>query len=346
MELKLAFIGFGNVAREFARMLKGRALLLNKTYDLRWRTTAIATHRHGTIITDTDINLMEAIERVENHKQLSGIAHALALPDSEELIRRCDADIIFETTPLSALDGEPASTYIRQAISRGIHVVTANKGPIACAFQELKTLAERHQVKFHFEGTVMDGTPVFNLQRIGLPATEILGFSGVLNSTTNVILSAMEAGRSFAEGLQEAQHLGIAEANADYDIDGWDAGVKALALANVFMQARLHPRKLSPTGIRGVTQEMVQSARAAGKVIRLIARAERNHGQVEIRVAPEAVDAHSFFGALQGTSSALSITTDLMGEISIVEHHPRLTQTAYALLSDMVSIHQQLVGKF
>ncbi|MEW6127796.1 MAG: homoserine dehydrogenase [Acidobacteriota bacterium] len=346
MQLKLAFIGFGNVAREFARLLASRQTLLNEIYGVQWRTTGIATHRHGSIITDSDIDLMEATERVERHHQLSGISDITEITDAEELIQRADADIIFETTPLSPLDGEPATTYIRAALRLGIHVITANKGPIACAYHELQSLAEKQAAKFHFEGTVMDGTPIFNLHRFGLPATEILGFSGVLNSTTNVILSAMEAGSTFAEGLLEAQQLGVAEANADYDIDGWDAGVKAIALANVLMNAELHPRNLSPTGIREVTLKAVQSARAAGKTIRLIARAERRGEKVEIQVAPEITNVGSLFATLQGTSSALSITTDLMGEISLVEHHPKLRQTAYALLSDMLSIHRQLSGKF
>jgi homoserine dehydrogenase len=240
------------------------------------------------------------------------------------------------------LDGEPAATYIRQAFKRGFNVVTANKGPIACAYQELKALAAKHSVKFRFEGTVMDGTPIFNLQEYCLPATEITGFAGVLNSTTNVILTGMEAGRSFAESLEEAQKLGIAEANADYDIDGWDAAVKAVALANVLMNAAIHPRDISPQGIRGLSLDQLNQARQAGKVMRLITRAAASLQGVKITVAPEAVPRQAIFGNLQGTSNALLLQTDLMGELVIVENHPGITQTAYALLSDMIRICQEL----
>jgi homoserine dehydrogenase len=223
-------------------------------------------------------------------------------------------------------------------MEHGIHVVTANKGPIACAYRELKTLAERHKVKFRFEGTVMDGAPVFNLKEYCLPAAQIISFAGLLNSTTNVILTGLEAGHSFAESLAQAQRLGIAEANADYDIDGWDAAVKAVALANVLMNADIHPKDVSPTGIRNVTSEELKQAREAGKAIRLLARAESSMQGVKVVVAPETVSPDSLFGNLQGTSNALLIHTDLMGELAIVENHPGITQTAYALLSDLIRI--------
>jgi homoserine dehydrogenase len=188
----------------------------------------------------------------------------------------------------------------------------------------------------------MDGAPVFNLMHYCLPATQVLSFAGVLNSTTNIILSGMEAGRSFADCLEQAKQLGIAEANSDYDIDGWDTAVKAVALANVFMNADLHPQKISPCGIRSISNVDVQTTRHRGKSIRLIGRAHAEGQNVKITVAPEEVDADSLFASLRDTSSALTIKTDLMGELSIVEHRPLLQQTAYALLSDMLQIHREL----
>lgn len=341
MELKLAFAGFGNVAREFARLLESRQLLLAQTYDLSWQVTGIATGRHGCIIANSGIDLSEVLQRLESRESLAGLPNTSETSDALSLIETCEADVLFETTPLSPMDGEPAATYIRKALERGIHVVTANKGPLACAYSELKTLAENHQVKFRFEGTVMDGAPIFNLQEYCLPAAQVTSFAGVLNSTTNVILTRMEAGQSFTESLAETQRLGIAEANADYDIDGWDAAVKAVALANVLLNAKLHPKDISPTGIRDISVDDLQQARQSGKAIRLLARAESTLQGVKIVVAPEAVPRDSLFGNLQGTSNALVIHTDLMGELAIVENHPGITQTAYALLSDMIRIRQE-----
>ncbi len=338
MELKLAFVGFGNVAREFARILDSRKDLLAAKYGLSWRTTGIATGKHGCVISNSTIDLKDVLQRIENGASLVGLPDTSEISDALSLIEHCDADILFETTPLSPMDGEPAATYIRKAFERSMSVVTANKGPIACAYRELKTLAENHKVNFRFEGTVMDGAPIFNLQEYCLPATQVTNFAGVLNSTTNVILMGMETGQSFAESLAEAQRLSIAEANADYDIDGWDATVKAVALANVLMNAEIHPKDVLPIGIRNISFEELNQARETGKAIRLVARAESSLQDVKISVEPETVSRDSLFGNLQGTSNALVIHTDLMGELAIVENHPGITQTAYALLSDMIRI--------
>jgi homoserine dehydrogenase len=343
MELKLAFAGFGNVAREFARLLLSRQQLLAEQYGLTWQIKGIATKTAGCITSDASLPLRDVMQRLESKNRLEGLPDTLAVKDTESFIEACDADILFETTPLNHTDGEPAATYIRKAFKRGINVVTANKGPIACAYQELQALAENHRVQFRFEGTVMDGLPIFNLQEFCLPAITVRGFSGILNSTTNYILTGMEAGRPFAECLIEAQRLGIAEANADYDLDGWDAAVKAVALANVLMDAGLHPRDVRPQGIRGINNYEIAKAREEGKAYRLVASARRTFGSgVQLEVAPQLVAFDTPFFNCKGTSSLLILDTDLMGEIALLEIHPRLTQTAYALLSDMIRIHEKM----
>lgn len=340
-ELKLAFIGFGNVTREFARILLSRQDSLAEAYCLAYRTVGIATGRHGMVLSSSGysgIDLHAALSILESGGSLTQLEDVTEVNHSLQFISHCDADIIFETTTLSPLDGEPAATYIHHALQKGIHVVTANKGPIACAYQELKTLAQTHNVAFRFEGTVMDGLPVFNLYEYCLNGARITGIFGVVNSTTNTILTGMEAGLTFEQGLLEAQRLGIAEANADYDIDGWDAAVKMVALANVLLDAQLHPREISPQGIRSLQPSDLEKARQRRSAIRLIGRATRSDTGVQIGVAPEEVAAHSLFGTLQGTSNALTFQTDLMGEISLLEENPGITQTAYALLSDMLRI--------
>jgi homoserine dehydrogenase len=199
-------------------------------------------------------------------------------------------------------------------------------------------LASRHGVGFRFEGTVMDGTPVFNLVNSCLPGVRVLGFSGVLNSTTNLILTGMESGQSFEESLAEAQRLGIAEADAAYDIDGWDAAVKAVALANVLMDSASRPADVDRKGIRAVKVEDLKSAATAGMALRLVARGKQTPNGVKLTVALEEVPASSVLGSVRGTSNALVLETDLMGDIAIVETDPGVEQTAYALLSDMISI--------
>jgi homoserine dehydrogenase len=342
MELRLAFIGFGNVARAFARILTTRAGELFKEYGLRCKTVAIATGTHGCVTSKDEFDLSEAVSCFERGNPVTELPGCEPADDSHAVLNQCSADVAFETTPLDIDSSEPAITHIRAALTRGLHVITANKGPIAFAYSELKSLAERHNVQIRFEGTVMDGIPIFNLVELCLPGARILGFSGVLNSTTNLILTGMEAGQSFEESLAEAKRRGIAEANADYDVDGWDAAVKAVALANVLMNAEARPAGVERSGIGDVSIKDVEAAAASGKVIRLVARADRSANGVDLVVRPESLPRASLFGSLAGTSNALVIKTDLMGEIAVVENDPGVDQTAYALLSDLIVVHKSM----
>jgi homoserine dehydrogenase len=342
MELRLAFIGFGNVARAFAGMIAKQRSALELDYGLRFRTTAIATANHGCITSSFEIDLVEAAECIGRGGNLAEISDSIALTDALSTIKSCDADILFETTPLNAFDGQPAIDHIRTGFERGFHVITANKGPIAFAYDELKSLAAECGASFRFEGTVMDGAPVFNLVEDCLPGVRVLGFSGVLNSTTNLILTGIESGISFEESLAEAKSRGIAEADADYDIDGWDAAVKAVALANVLLNAHALPQDVVREGVRNVDNDAVNKAARSGMAVRLVARGSRSVDGVKLTVAPEMVPIASLLGSVSGTSNVLAIETDLMGEIAIVENDPGVEQTAYALLSDMLRICKQI----
>jgi homoserine dehydrogenase len=336
MELKLAFLGFGNVARAFVRLLDDRRRLLETQYDLNVTTTAIATARHGCITSRIPIDLNIASARVERGESLTSLPSISVVRDAPAMIESCDADIVFDTTPLDPVAGEPAVSYIRSALMRGISVVTANKGPIAYAYRELRDLASNKGASFRFEGTVMDGAPVFNLVERCLPGVRVLGFSGVLNSTSNLVLTRMEDGISFESALDEARTLGIAEANADFDIDGWDAAVKTVALANVLMNEDARPAEVARRGIRGVTLADVQTARDKGYAVRLIARACRTDEGLKMSVSPETLPRSSPLATATGTTNVLLIETDLMGELCIIENNPGVAQTAYALFSDMI----------
>ncbi|MFL6275822.1 MAG: homoserine dehydrogenase [Blastocatellia bacterium] len=338
MEQRLTFIGFGNVARAFARILAERRARLETEYDLTTRTTGIATARHGCILA-SEIDLCEAAECVERGQSLTTLPGVVAVDDVFSVIAQCEADVIFETSPLNPMTGEPAASHIRRALARSLHVVTANKGPLAFAYHELRSLAADKGVQFRFEGTVMDGAPVFNLVSSCLKGVQILGFSGLLNSTTNIILSGMEAGQSFDEALSDAVRRGIAEADADYDIDGWDAAVKAVALANVLMHADARPMDVARQGIREITVKQLRQASDQGGAIRLLARGERTARGVRLSVAPEALPLNSPLGAARGASNAVTLKTDLMGELTITEDDPGVEQTAYALLSDLLRIY-------
>lgn len=177
----------------------------------------------------------------------------------EEFLDRAKSEIVAEITTLNPASGEPALSHIRAAFRRNRHVITANKGPIAHAYAALREEAKAAGVEFRFESTVMDGVPIFNMVRNNLPGVKVLGFTGALNSTSKVVVAAMREGRSMQAGIEEARRLGITEADARYDIDGWDSAAKAALLANVLMDARITPQDVDRRGIGRLTPERVRS---------------------------------------------------------------------------------------
>jgi homoserine dehydrogenase len=245
--------------------------------------------------------------------------------------------VLVEVTPLDPRRGEPAITHVRLALDRGLHVVTANKGPVAFAWRRLRALAARRHRLFLHEGAVMDGVPVFNLVERCLPGARVLGFRGTLNTTSNHILSRLEAGDTFDAALREAQFRGIAEADAGNDIDGWDAALKGCALANALMGAAVSPGSVPRRGIRGVTCSRARGALRRGRRLRLVVRGSRQDGRVRVSVRPERLPlGDPLAGA--GPDAALILQTDVMGEFGVFERGMSLDQTAYALLSDLVTV--------
>jgi homoserine dehydrogenase len=249
------------------------------------------------------------------------------------------ADVLFEATSLSVKDGEPAATHIRAALEHGAHAITANKGPIVHAYRELRDLAKARGKKFLFESTVMDGVPIFSLFE-QMPTVHVQGFHGIVNSTTNVILSEMEEGLTFDEALGKAQALGIAETDATHDIDGWDAAVKTAALITVLMDIPVRLEDIEREGIRDLTPQALRNARRDGWPFKLVCRAQRvgqgaNAG-VEATVAPEKVLLTSPLGKITGSSSYLYFETDIFPGLAMTEENPGLYATAYGLLADFV----------
>jgi homoserine dehydrogenase len=358
----LVLVGFGNVGRRFVRLLGERARELGAGRGLDWRVVAIATRRHGAARDLAGIDTSRALSTVEAGGRLDGLDAPASFPgpvgplpsSGAAFIEQVAAGwraagsrralVVVETTLLDISAAQPATDHVRAALSGGAHVVTANKGPVAFAYEELAAVARSVRRAFLFEGAVMDGIPIFNLVRETLPAVHIRGFSGVVNSTTNYIITAMENGRDFAESLAEMQAAGIAEADASLDVDGWDAAAKAAALANVLMGARLTPHRVERSGIGHLTSADVMAAVAGGRRFKLVARGERRDGRVVVRVAAEELPATHLFATLRDQQNALLFDTDLLGEFSVVQLGGGLTQTAYALLSDLVAVSRWAGG--
>lgn len=347
-EIALALIGFGHVGQRFARLLDEVADRL----DFDWRIVAIATRHHGSVVQADGVDVGRAIAMMDQSQSLDRLDPAPGERSGIDVIRQVTdllADeaaegrlVVVETTVLDIDRGEPAVAHVRAALEGQAHAVTANKGPAAFAYHELEALAESVDRVFFFEGAVMDGVPVFNLVRETMPAITIEGFRGVINATCNYILSELERGKQFDQALAEMQARGIAEANPAHDIDGWDAAAKAAALVNALMGSAITPHHVTRAGIGDVTGADAREALSRGRRIRLVASASRQGGKVRARVEPEVLDRHDPLAVLEDLDNALYLNTDLLGQVGIVQRSGGLTQTAYALLSDLARISQRL----
>jgi homoserine dehydrogenase len=332
VEFRLCLIGFGNVGRELMTLIDRKRDEIRSRYDLDLRIVGIATGRHGVVMNR---------DGIDGHTAIGDWSRLLQtmppLPDSLTLIRECGADAMIEMTPIDRDTGRPAIDHIEAALNAGQHAITANKGPLAHAYRRLRDLAASQGKALLFEATVMDGFPIFNLYRECLPATKVMGFRGVLNSTTNLILTRMEEGMSFDDALKHAQAIGIAETDPGNDIDGWDSAVKVTVLCNVMMDADIRPPQVDRTGIRSITSEQIQSVLRQGKKIRLICSAEWRNGQLATRVAPEEVSADDAAYRLHGTTSGISIRTDTLNQLTLLETAPTPAQTAFGVLADVIA---------
>ena len=264
------------------------------------------------------------------------LAEQSASNDVCSWLRLAKADVLFEATSLSPGDGQPAIDHIRAALEAGAHAITANKGPIVHAFEELSSLAVSKGRRFLFESTVMDGVPIFALYRDNLPLVHLHGFRGILNSTTNVVLSGMEDGLSFADSLAKAQQIGIAETDPTNDIDGWDAVVKVAALIRVLMGVPIRLEEIQREGIGKLSGEAVRAARADGKPYKLVCRARRTDEGVTASVGPVQVPLSDPLAWVAGTSSMVYFETDIFPGLAIAENNPGLEATAYGMLADFV----------
>jgi homoserine dehydrogenase len=336
-DIRVALVGFGNVGRRFAEQLRGPYARPLAAAGARVRVTGIATARHGIAIDPHGLDLGRALRLATKGRPLDPLHRGRRLSEVRDFIDHVPADVLLELTPLDPRSGEPAVAHVRQALGRGLHVVTANKGPVAFALRPLGALAARNERLFLHEGAVMDGTPVFNLAARCLRGARIASFRGTLNSTTNLVLSRMEEGLTASAAVKEAQRLGIAEADPRNDLEGWDAAVKGCAIANGLMGASVRPRQVRRRGIAGLTALDARRAVRAGTRLRLVVRGVRQGRRVRVSVAPERIP---FGDPLSGSGpdAALLLETDLMGEIGVFERGATVDQTAYALLSDLLEI--------
>jgi len=339
-QISLALLGFGNVGQAFANLLLSKKKLINEEYLIDFIVTGIYTGHHGYAINYSGINLPRALEIINNGANLKVISEYQSENfDVENFIHSCSAEFLIESTPLNQYDGQPALSYVKNALNSGKHVVTANKGPVVYGYKELLKVAQQVGKAFYFESSVMDGAPIFSLFREALPAIDVIGAKGILNSCTNYLLDQMYDGMSLDLAVDQAKAIGITETDPSADIDGWDASVKLSAISTVIFGIPLTPHQIDRTGIRSITQEMISEARSEGKKWKLVCSVKRKDKNILYAVVkPEKIDSSSPFYNITGTSSFVQFETDMLPGLGIVESNPGPQTTAYGMLADVLNI--------
>jgi homoserine dehydrogenase len=347
MSTKLAFIGFGTVGQGLAEILRDKSDVLRAQYGFKAQVVAISDSIKGAVYHPDGLDVHTALTIVQQKGSLNDYPEAPGLVrgwDSLTTIRNSNADTIVEVAWTDLETGEPAISHVRAAFESAKHVVTSNKGPVALAYQELKNLADKYDLQWGIEGTVMSGTPALRLAQTALAGCRITQIRGILNGTTNFILTQMEGGATYADALAEAQRLGYAEADPTADVEGHDALGKLLILAAVVMGTPLSSETVACQGISHLTPEDVKHAQAEGKRWKLIAQIRREGSQLEASVGPQAIPQAAPLASVRGATNAITYVTDLLGEITLVGPGAGRPETGFALLADLLDIHREQQG--
>ena len=336
--MQLIVVGPGTVGASFSRIVTERADWLRREYGLVPRILAIIDSK-GAMITPNGASAKEIIEFHAKHLVSNGKTIGRPGATVVEVLEDVEADVLMEFTPTNINTGQPGLGHIEAAMKKGLSVVTTNKGPLAVAMPALLELAEYKHVEFRFSGTVGGGTPVLQLAKECLDGNRILSVEGVLNGTTNYILTRMhDAGVSLNEALAEAQRLGYAEADPRMDIDGLDTAAKLVILNNWAMGGRLSISDVAVEGISGVTATSVEEAKRQGGAVKLLGSAIGS----EASVKPQAIPSTSPL-CVTGTLNAVSLKTELAGTVTLTGHGAGGTQTAAAALRDLIDIKRTLL---
>ncbi len=342
MKFKLAFIGFGVVGQGLAEILHRKEEELKERYDFEFEVLAISDVGLGSIYNEEGLDLGKILELVEDDKNISDYPDGETGYDSLETITDTEADTIIEVTFTDMETGGPALEHVRTALKEGKHVVSTNKGPVAQEVNDLLKLADKHDVQYKFEGTVLSGTPAINLAMKNLAGCEINEIKGIVNGTTNYILSKMEEGMGYEEALEKAQKLGYAEADPTGDVEGIDAQGKTLIMSNTVMGAEMELDDVERKGITEITKKDIQEAKKEDKRWKLIAHSKKTENGVEAKVAPEKISLEHPLAGVMGPTNAITFSTDHLGEVTIVGPGAGKEETGYALLVDLLSINDDL----
>jgi homoserine dehydrogenase len=342
MIFKLAFIGFGTVGQGLCEILLEKKELLAEKYDFHYSVVAISDIVKGSVYDKNGLDLKKILDLVKSGKKLDEYPGGVKGLDSLSTIKETNADTIVEVTFTDVKTGEPALTHIKTALNAGKNVVSSNKGPVIKDVLGLLEIAESNSVRYGFEGVVLSGTPVLNLSKYTLAGNKITGFKGILNGTTNYILTRMEEGMSYDVALKKAQELGYAEANPTGDVEGWDALGKVVILSNVVLGKNLSWEDVERRGITEISPEDIEKAKNEGKRWKLIGSAiVQKDGSIKARVWPEKLPLNDPLAGVGEAINALTFYTDELGSVTIVGPGAGRRETGFALLIDLLEINRK-----
>ena len=342
MDFKIAFIGYGTVGQGLTEILLEKQRLLEEKYDFRCSVVAISDLFKGSVYDENGLDMKKVLEIVKSGKKLDEYPSGKKGMDSLSTIKDTVADTIIEVTFTDVKTGEPALTHIKAALQAGKNVVSTNKGPVVKQIAYILDLAEKNNASYGFEGVVLSGTPVINLVKYTLAGNKINSFKGILNGTTNFILTKMEEKMSYEDALKKAQELGYAEADPSGDVEGFDALGKVVILTNVVLGKKITWEDVKRKGITDITVKDIESAKKEGKRWKLIGSAEiKSDGSVEAKVWPEKLPFSDPLSGIGGATNALTFSTDELGPVTIVGPGAGRRETGFALLIDLLEINRK-----
>jgi len=340
MKHRLIFIGFGVVGQGLTEILINKKDFLKKKHGFEYEIVAVTDMLKGAIANPAGLDPKKMLALIKDGKKLDEYPQGTKGLDALATINQVDADIMIEVSYTDVKTGEPATSHCKAAFNRGMHVVTSNKGPVSLFYNDLMKLAAKKNLMFGIEGTVMSGTPVLNTGMKSLAGCTITRISGILNGTTNYILTEMERGKAYEEVLKKAQELGYAEADPTGDVEGWDALAKVIILSNVLMGGDVKFKDAEREGITKITLEDIQKAKAEGARWKLIGETSVQEGKIKAKVGPKKLLLSDPLASVMGATNAITFQTDLMGNVTVIGKGAGRTETGFSILTDLLDIHR------
>ena len=342
MNFKLAFIGFGVVAQGLMEILIEKKELLKKKYNFTYDIVAISDILKGSVYDKNGLDMVKVLNLIKQGKTLDKYPTGIKNMDSISTIKDTNADTIIEVTYTDVKTGEPALTHIKTAFDYNKNVISTNKGPVIKESQNLIKIAKDKKLHYGFEGTVLAGTPAINLFRHTLSGNTIKEFKGILNGTTNYILTRMEEGMSYNDALKKAQQLGYAEADPTGDVEGFDTLGKVVILTNIVLGKKITWEDVKRRGITDISKNDIENARKEGKRWKLIGSSTiKENGSIDAKVWPEKISLNHPLAGISDATNALTYNTDELGEITIIGPGAGKRETGYSLLIDLLDMNKK-----